>query len=92
LAERARVSQATVSRALRGVAHRHSQARYRLLNFMRFTESTFKDPTKGGKKRVVEAFDEIWDGSRAHAEAVANVIAALAGLRPVGNPKRRKRS
>lgn len=92
LAERAHVSQSTVSRALRGVPDRHSQARYRLLNFMRITESTFKVHCKGGIKRVVEAFDEIWDGSHAHAEAVANVIAALAGLRPIGSPKRRKRS
>jgi transcriptional regulator with XRE-family HTH domain len=92
LAEQARVSQSTVSRALRRVPDRHSQARFRLSNFTHITESTFEDRAKGGIKQVVDAFDEIWDGSKAHAEAVANVIEALAGLRPAGSRRRRKRS
>ncbi|MBZ5670949.1 MAG: helix-turn-helix transcriptional regulator [Acidobacteriia bacterium] len=92
LARRARVSQSTVSRALRGAPSRHSQARHRLLSCARIGESAVDSSTKGGIRRVVKAFNEIWDGSDAHADAVVNIIGALAGLRPVGSTGRRKGS
>ncbi|MBZ5561682.1 MAG: helix-turn-helix domain-containing protein [Acidobacteriia bacterium] len=91
LARRAGVSQSTVSRALRGGAVRHSRARHRLMSFARVAGPTLDTSTKGGISRVVEAFNEIWDGSTAHADAVARVIEAMVGLRPAGARRRKRR-
>lgn len=84
LARKAHVSQSTVSRILRREAfERHSKARHRLFTYARINESVLIQPTEDGIKRVVKTFKQIWDGSDAHAVAVANVIGALAGLRPI---------
>jgi transcriptional regulator with XRE-family HTH domain len=82
LAKKARISQATVSRILSGKkAERDGGARRRLFIYVE-KELGLPLLDSGGRERVVRAFDEIWDGSEAHAFAVARIIDALAGLRP----------
>jgi len=36
---------------------------------------------------VINAFEKIWDGSEAHAAAVAKIIEALEGMRPSESEK-----
>ena len=89
LAVKARVSQSTVSRVLRGdPAKRYSGARNRLFKYARIRESVVIQPADNGIKRVVKTFEQIWDGSDAHAVAVSNVIRALAGLRPTAEGRK----
>lgn len=81
LATAAKVSQSTVSRALQGACQRHGNARHKLCIYAGLREPIPRYTGKSGIKRVVEAFTGIWDGSDAHASAVARVIEALAGLK-----------
>lgn len=81
VAERAHISQATVSRALRGEVERQSDARTRLFNYIQ--EELKVEMISEGKTKVIEAFESIWDGSEAHATAIANIIKACDGLIPV---------
>lgn len=81
LAERANVSQSTVSRAMKSGTARHSAARIRLFSFIHeYADSA--EETALGVQRVARAFERIWDGSEAHAAAVARIIDASRGLRP----------
>jgi hypothetical protein len=41
------------------------------------------------KRRVTAAFEKIWDGSEAHAAAVAQIIRDLAYLKPTKEFKKR---
>jgi len=82
LAMRSGVSQATVSRALRAIPERRGRARHRLFTYARINDSVVDPSQRKGAKRVEQAFRRIWDGSEAHAEAVAKIIHALEGLRP----------
>jgi predicted XRE-type DNA-binding protein len=89
MAARAHVSQSTVSRVLEGGSiERHSSARHRLFTYARITELAVHYSAKDGIKRVVEAFNRIWDGSDTHATAVVGVIDALAGLGPMVKPRK----
>lgn len=89
LAIKAHVSQSTVSRVLHGgPARRHSRARTKLFKYARLSESVVIQPPDDGIKQVARAFEQIWDGSDAHAAAVSNVIRALAGLRPTAEGRK----
>ena len=83
IAKRARVSQASVSRALQGGAlHRRGRAHTKLFIYIQ-KENRRARAVHADRDQVLEAFDRIWDGSEAHAAAVAKVIDALDGLRPL---------
>ena len=81
LADQAGVSQSTVSRALSGTLERHGTARSKLFTYALIDESKTSSASRG-KRRVIRAFDTIWDGSESHAAAIAKIIEALADLRP----------
>lgn len=76
LAHRAGVSQATVSRAARGkpLARGHAQAR--LLAYMH------EQRIVGTADPIFSAISEIWDGSDAHAAALAHLLRASRELWP----------
>jgi transcriptional regulator with XRE-family HTH domain len=83
LAQIVGVSQPTVSRALSGrPARRRGQARERLFIYASTEADTdvLGGDRAAGRSIVLTAFDQIWDGSPAHAEAVARVVTALRGL------------
>ena len=90
LAKRARVSQATVWRALNGRSERRGAARRKLFAYVGISEWAAPRSPRGGRNRVVDAFDRIWDRSQAHATAVAGVIDALASLRPISKRQSRR--
>lgn len=83
LAKAAKVSQATVSRALSGVPLKHGRARAKLFTYAQLNGPSGQPPPKKGPQRVITAFKRIWDGTEAHATAVAKIIDALEDLKPV---------
>ncbi len=82
VAKAVRISQASVSRALAGNAKRHGGARAKLFRYMQNHTDPDDSSTKGNKK-VMRAFEAVWDGSEAHALALARIIKASEGLRPM---------
>ena len=82
LAKKARVSQATVSRALNRKAKRRGAGRSRLFTYAGISEWTDHQAVGVARERVIAAFERIWDHSEAHADAIVRVIDALADLRP----------
>jgi len=80
------VSQSTVSRARHVSAQRSGRARKRLFIFLE-NELSGNVTAGSGRDQVLNAFDGIWDGSEIHATAVAKVIHALDGLRPLKKQK-----
>jgi transcriptional regulator with XRE-family HTH domain len=83
LAKNAGVSQATVSRVLTQVSQRAGKGRRRLFKYI---ESEYWRQSGSGAADVTNAFQRIWDGTPEHALAVAKVIDALEGLRPLKEP------
>lgn len=81
LAIKAGVSQATISRALKGLPERRGKARLRLFTYIRAEVGRQKHDGQA-LAEVVRAFEGIWDGSEVHASAVARVIGAMDGLLP----------
>jgi transcriptional regulator with XRE-family HTH domain len=81
LAEITQVSQATVSRALRGEPHRRGSARDKLFIIAGISELEARPLPRDPRQRVLVAFDQIWDQTDAHADAVAQVIDALGAFR-----------
>jgi arginine repressor len=81
LARRARVSQATVSRALAGIALRRGAARSRLFIYAGIRQGREHLPGQS-TRQIVKAFEAIWDGTHSHARAIARIIEALGELRP----------
>jgi transcriptional regulator with XRE-family HTH domain len=77
LAARAEVSQSTVSRAMSRSWIRAGPARARLVSFMQAQGAFASPPTT-----VLEAVTEIWDGSQAHAAALATLVLASRELWP----------
>lgn len=80
VARAAKVSQSTVSRVLSGGGLRRGAARTRL-----FTYADIQDASSSrvaGRVTVMDAFSRIWDGTPAHANAIAQVIDSLVHLRP----------
>jgi hypothetical protein len=79
LADRVGVSQATVSRAARGHPLRPGAARGRLLVYLREHRGL------SAAEPIFAAVGEIWDGSDAHAVALAQLLLASRGLWPNRN-------
>lgn len=85
LAEQAGVSQPTVSRALHNQRERSTSQRQKLIGYIRAqARRSRRQHYAPGVTRVTNAFERIWDGSEAHARAVASVIDAMVDLRPAG--------
>jgi predicted XRE-type DNA-binding protein len=82
LANRIGISQATVSRAMKQTPIRQTQQGHRLFNFMQEVGMIGRPPPLV-EQLVLGAFVEVWDRSEAHADAVARIIKATEGLRPV---------
>ena len=81
IAKAAKVSQASVSRALRGHIERRGRARARLFNYIH--QELQNEVLSGtGKEKVIKAFEKIWDRSEEHAAAIAKIIRASGGLLP----------
>ncbi len=82
LAERAGVSQPTVSRARRRVPGRNSRSYRQLCSYIRkeLNEISLPNP-------ACDAVVEIWDGSPEHAEALATLIRAAGNLSRAANPE-----
>ena len=81
LAKQSGVSQASVCRALKVENGKVGPALEIIFIFSgidEYLKSQFNDP----RERVLLAFDQIWDGTQAHAESIARVIGAMADLRP----------
>ena len=83
IAKAANVSQATVSRALRGRIERQGRARTKLFIYIQ-QELQGEELVGTGKEKVVKAFESIWDSSEEHATAIARIIRASGGLLPGG--------
>jgi transcriptional regulator with XRE-family HTH domain len=82
VANEAKISQSTVSRALKGTLEREGPAKAKLFTYMQQVTGT--EVLRGkGKERVVKAFESIWDGSEEHATAIAKIINASKELRPI---------
>lgn len=75
LAERAHVSQASVSRALRRVPTRNSPEYARLCSYIQIVQDGAARP-----REATDALTEIWDGSSAHDQALATLIQAVGGV------------
>lgn len=87
LAIRAKVSQATVSRALSGKILRRGSARTKLFTFVGISESSgIADP----RERVIAVFDKIWNHTEVHADAIARVIDALGEFSPQSQGRSRR--
>ena len=69
------VSQSTISRALAGHCTHSGPARRRVLTFIQIQP----DP---GPQGALDAVRDVWDGSRAHEEALAKLIRASEDLWP----------
>lgn len=83
LAAAAKVEQSTVSRVLTKGVRRRGKAILRLLGYANITAWNPVVQKGEGTDRVVEAFKHVWDGSEAHASAIAKIIEASADLRPI---------
>src|SRR5579883_2503369 len=84
IAKRAKVSQATVSRVLKGSARqRQGRAYVRLCNYIH-QQKVRVGLVRAKKEQVLQALDRVWDTSQAHAAAFAQVINALDDLRARG--------
>jgi hypothetical protein len=70
------VSQPTVSRAMRKAPERRSKSHARLCSYIRKEVDEIPLPAPAR-----DALAEIWDGSPAHAEALATLIRAAGDLR-----------
>ena len=75
LAQRASVSQPTISRARRRVPVRRSKQYGKLCSYIRKEWQTIALP-----ETARDALADIWDGSPAHAEALAGLIRASGEL------------
>lgn len=85
LAKKAGVDQSTVSRILRshsGVFERYGKARQKLITYMDETYDRKEIDSGRPQMKVLAAFNQIWDRTEAHADAVAKVIQSLADLEP----------
>lgn len=77
LAQRAKVSQTTVSRALRRTPQRQGRAYLRLVIYMQQQRSHSAAPDE-----ALSAVNDVWDGSEAHAAALARLVFASRELWP----------
>ncbi len=84
LAERATVSQSTVSRALANIPEKRSVARRKLFNYMQQRASETMP------EAISIAFRRVWDGSDVHTAALARLIEATEDLRPIPSDARQR--
>jgi transcriptional regulator with XRE-family HTH domain len=89
LAENAEVSQSTVSRALRGQSLRRGSAKSRLFKYAGIAEPAGALSKTEASQRLAKAFDQIWDESDVHADAIARIITVLAELGTAVRSRRR---
>lgn len=82
LARRANVSQPTVSRAMKKAPERKSKSYARLCSYIR--QQVDEIPVPGPAR---DALAEIWDGSPAHAEALATLLRAAGDLSRIAGTK-----
>lgn len=87
LAFRSGTSQSTVCRALRYSGGRTGPAVSKVFIVAGLAEYLIPN-SPDPKERVMRAFEQVWDGTGAHADAIANVIGAMADLRPVSRKGR----
>lgn len=80
LAEKAGVSQPTVSRALSGKGERRGAARSRLFSYVGISEYSVFGPKAEARERVAEAFERVWEHSKVLADAIVMITDALADL------------
>lgn len=78
LAQRADVSQATVSRALTSAPKRHAGARAKLFDFIQKQPGAPVAPPS----TLADAVTEVWDGTEQHDAALAALVVASAELWP----------
>ena len=78
LAANARVSQATVCRALQGATIRGA-AKAKLFSYAKIEASALSDKAKASR-RLVAAFDRIWARSEIYADAIVRIIDTLADI------------
>lgn len=71
-------SQAQVSRLMRGQAVRRSNLVNKLINYS--LRACLDHPDR--RHRLDQVIAEIWDGSRAHADAMADLLQAAAAIAP----------
>lgn len=83
LADQAGVSQSSVSRALSGTISRRGRAFGTLFRFIQ------RNSTKRtAKRRIVAAFDRVWNGTQGHAESIARVVESLEDFCPAREEER----
>lgn len=82
VAAKVRVSEATISRILRGKTTGYGRARKRVLEFTKSIDEESSFGHEAGAGKIVKAFNKIWDGSDDRARAVAKIIVALGELCP----------
>lgn len=94
IAEAVGASQSQVSRILSGQRLRPSRLAEEVCLFVERTESGVSKDAVRRNDDLMEALRVAWDGSAAHARALAAVIRALAPLRPVSlvDKKRREKA
>jgi transcriptional regulator with XRE-family HTH domain len=80
LAQKAAVSQSTVSRALERTPARNTQAHRKLMHFIRKHAAA---PTT-----VASAVSQVWDGTPEHDAALATLVTASSALWPKMGAKR----
>lgn len=80
LAEKAGVSQPTVSRALSGKGERRGAARSRLFSYVGISEYPPSGAKAEARERVAEAFERVWEHSKALADSIVRITDALADL------------
>lgn len=74
VARRARVSQATVSRALSGPSSREGRGRSRLFTYLHYAPQR--------PQKALDAVRQVWDGTPEHEGALARLIEASGELWP----------
>ncbi len=87
LGEKVGVSQATVCRALRARGGKVGPAQEKLFIYAGLDE--YLSPrTNNPRELVLNAFDQSWNGTKAHAETIAKVINAMADFGSQNQSKR----
>jgi hypothetical protein len=89
LARNAEVSQSTVSRALRGLSLRHGAARSKLFKYAGIVEPARAISKAEASQLWAKVFDQIWDESDVHADAIVRIITVLTELGEAARARRR---
>ena len=77
LAKQLGIDQSTVSRRERKPPQRHSDATYKLCSY---AEKEIIKPKSADRRAVQKSFDEVWEKSDAHANALSKIIDAFVEL------------